>query len=291
MKQMEKSFLSKTFSGIAANFTGLVGLGVIYKFAPILSFGALSLALTTFLSKSEVIIASSQVIGKPTIADTASLIVRLSYIMPDSLSKWSIIGITLFANVLVAGMLQGGILRYILGGLTCAQMSSEFFKGIREKGLRMVGFQTLQIMVLLAIQGIAYIVMVVVYHLLPEGNSIWNNIIIDLSFLLVVITLRSPIILAPYFYFEGETFLDSLAASLHAVRKRFWTLYAAQALSGVLVVSLFYAFCTPFATETGAYEVLSLFISLLSWSLFAFTLLMSGVAYREYVTGKQKGEL
>lgn len=278
MVKMRRKFWKNTFLAIKANYISMIGFGTIYRLAPLVAFALLCISLSAIPGSSDLPAISQEILSKPTFLETSGHLAKLVYIFPDSTMKWVTIASGVAVNFLATGLLQAGILNFILGGFTCVDLSQEFASGIAKKGIRMVGYQTQVFPIILAIQGIAATLSLLL-PLVAKSGSPWAVFLFEMIIFAVVCIIRTPLLLAPFYYFKGQSFTESILASARLV----WPWYAELLLVHLILgflCGLLGVIVSLAPQQFGLEKILSIFLSLVTWSAFTFSLVATASAFK-----------
>lgn len=279
---MKNTYLQRVFWNLEENILGLTGLGIIYRVMTFFSTSLLVLVASNFMGANEIGAAINQTLTKPSFFEINGSVLSLIFYLPDTLAKWVSIAVIVLINAFISGLLLGGILNFILSGESCTKLAEMFYSGVRTRGLRMSMYQTLLIPILVIIQGILFISMTYISGGLKTLSLPLLPFILDMIGFTIATFIRTFMLLMPFFYFTGESFMNSVHLSFVGSQKRFWLLFLWQMLIG-LVLNGMYALLVNEATKTiGLSWIFVVTINVIAWSAFSCFLVFSGSAFREY---------
>jgi hypothetical protein len=279
---MKNTYLQRVFWNLEENILGLTGLGVIYRVMTFFSTSLLLLVTSNFMAANEVGVAINQTLTKPSFFEINGSILSLIFYLPDTVAKWiSIPAIVLF-NALISGILLGGILNFILSGESCTKLAQMFYSGVKTKGLRMSLYQALLIPILVIIQGVLFVSMTFIGDGLKNLSLPLLPFILDMIGFTIASFIRTFMLLMPFFYFTGESFMNSVYLSFVGVKKRFWLLFLWQMLIGLILNGMHASLVNETTKTIGLSWIFVVTINVIAWSMFSYFLVFSGSAFREY---------
>lgn len=279
---MKNTYLQRVFWNLEENILGLTGLGVIYRVMTFFSTSLLLLIASNFMGANEVGAAINQTLTKPSFFEINGSVLSLIFYLPDTLAKWISIPTIVLINAFISGILLGGILNFILSGESCTKLAEMFYSGVRTKGLRMSLYQTLLIPILVIIQGILFVSMSYIGSGLKMLSLPFMPFILDMTGFAIAAFIRTFMLLMPFFYFTGESFIGSLYLSIIGSKKRFFLLFLWQLLIGLILNGMHALLVNETSKTLGLSWIFVVTINVIAWSMFSYFLVFSGSAFREY---------
>lgn len=279
---MKNTYLQRVFWNLEENILGLTGLGVIYRVMTFFSTSLLILVASNFISGNEIGAIINQTLTKPSFFEINGSILSLIFCLPDTMAKWIFIPVIVLINAFISGILLGGILNFILSGESCTKLAEMFYSGVRTKGLRMSLYQILLIPILVIIQGILFIAMTYISGGLKTLSLPFLPFILDMIGFTIATFIRTFMLLMPFFYFTGESFMNSVYLSFLGSQKRFWLLFLWQMLIGLVLNGMCALLVNETTTKIGLSWIFMVTINIIAWSVFSYFLVFSGTAFREY---------
>lgn len=288
MVAVKRKFWKNTFLAIKANYIALAGFGAMYRLVPFIVLALMCTILFVILpGNNDLPVISHEIFSKPTFLETSGYLAKLIFVIPDSMTKWLTIGLGVVINVFATGFLQGGILNLVLGGFAHGNSSQEFADGVAKKGARMVGYQAQIFPIVLAIHGLAAFVSIA----LPwaaESWSPWTIFLFEMVAFAVVCIIKTPLLFAPFYYFNGQSFMESLLASARSIWPWYFELFAVQLVLGSFC-GLFGVLILLLPLQFGLDKIFFVFLSFVTWSAFTFSIVATASAFR-MVSGEQETE-
>lgn len=279
---MKNSYLQRVFWNLEENILGLTGLGVIYRVMTFFSTSLLILVASNFMGTNEIGAIINQTLTKPSFFEINGSVLSLIFYLPDTLAKWISLPVIVLINAFISGLLLGGILNFILSGESCTKLAEMFYSGVRTKGLRMSLYQTLLIPILVIIQGVLFISMTYIGGSLKTLTLPFLPFILDMIGFTIAAFIRTFMLLMPFFYFTGESFMNSVYLSFVGSRKRFWLLFFWQILIGLIINGMHALLVNETTITMGLSWIFVVTINVIAWSMFSYFLVFSGAAFREY---------
>ena len=288
MVVVKRKFWKNTFLVIKANYIALAGFGTMYRLVPFIILALMcTILFIIFPGNNDLPAISHEIFSKPTFLETSGYLVKLIFVIPDSVTKWLTIGLGVVINVFATGLLQGGILNFVLSESGHDDTSQKFTGGITKKGFRMVGYQAQIFPIVLAIHGLAAFVSIALPWV-AETWSPWTIFLFEMVAFTVVCIVTTPLLFAPFYYFNDQSFMESLLASVKSIWPWYLELFAVQLVLGSFC-SLLGILISFLPLELGLDKIFFVFLSIVTWSAFTFSIVATASAFR-MVSGGQETE-